>query len=492
MTGGKRVLIIDLNNFASYPTIAVGYLIAALRRDGYDVRLESPLSHGLPAMAREQPETRMSDIQRRIYFSNRQPFLALHDRMHARYRRRMMVLPTEGIASADRAMDQMRPDIVLLSAYLDHRPSVEALAAAAQRRSIPVVLGGPMFNLPTVAEQWRSIPGLTAVVGGEVDESIGGLIRRVIDGEDVFETPGVVAPDGRKGPSPVPLRPLSSVPIPDLTDFPWDRYRQPVLPVMTGRGCSWGRCLFCSDVGTSNGRTFRSKRLDQVLLELQTQSSRHGSKDVIFLDIKLNSDLEVWRGIIEKFQDVLPGGRFVGGVHVGARGDNGLSAADLQAAYAAGMRRISFGLETGSQRVNDLMDKGTEITETSRFLRDATSAGLSVRTTAMLGYPGETADDVAQTAAFLEQHETHIGRVRIARFMAQPGSRFAEHYAADPSRFPGIERFRWDHGAAKASYRYAPARVRAYRAAQSDVLKIVHRINARPLIDDARVFDGLM
>ena len=67
--------------------------------------------------------------------------------------------------------------------------------------------------------------------------------------------------------------------------------------------------------------------------------------DVIFLDIKLNSDVAVWRGIIDGFQDRLPGGRWIGGVHVGAAGDNGLSDDDLRGAYAAGLRRVTFGLE---------------------------------------------------------------------------------------------------------------------------------------------------
>jgi anaerobic magnesium-protoporphyrin IX monomethyl ester cyclase len=34
-----RVLIVDLNNFTSFPTLAVGILVAALRRAGHDVQV---------------------------------------------------------------------------------------------------------------------------------------------------------------------------------------------------------------------------------------------------------------------------------------------------------------------------------------------------------------------------------------------------------------------------------------------------------------------
>jgi radical SAM superfamily enzyme YgiQ (UPF0313 family) len=88
-----------------------------------------------------------------------------------------------------------------------------------------------------------------------------------------------------------PLADLSRLPVPDFADFPWHLYRTPVVPVMTGRGCSWGRCLFCSDVETVNGRTFRSRPVEAVLDEISQQSARHAAKQVAFLDIKLNGDL---------------------------------------------------------------------------------------------------------------------------------------------------------------------------------------------------------
>ena len=49
-----RVLIVDLNNFAMYPTISVGYLTAILRRAEIEVEVLSPLAHGVPGVAREE------------------------------------------------------------------------------------------------------------------------------------------------------------------------------------------------------------------------------------------------------------------------------------------------------------------------------------------------------------------------------------------------------------------------------------------------------
>ena len=396
----RRALLVDLNNFARYPTLSIGYLVPGLRAASIDVEVLCPLNHGVHPPVREQPETLAAHIERRINLSSHPVMTRLHETLRAgrvawKQRPNKRVLE-ETIRALDRGCD-----VLLLSAYLDHYPSVRALAAVARERGIPVLLGGPMFNLPEVAEDWVQIPGLTAVIGAEVDLTIGDMVHSVLEGDDLAQYPGVLLPDGRRGRPAQPLRDLHKLPRADFSDFPWERYPHKIIPMMTGRGCSWGRCLFCSDVITANGRSYRSRPVESVLGELRDQAEQIGTSDVIFLDIKLNSDLDMWRGIIDGFQEVLPGGRWIGTVHVQARGENGLSAPELAAARESGMRRVSFGLETGSQKVNNSMAKGTSLERTSQFIGDAHGAGLSVRTTMMLGYPGEDAADVAQTIDFL-------------------------------------------------------------------------------------------
>jgi anaerobic magnesium-protoporphyrin IX monomethyl ester cyclase len=55
------------------------------------------------------------------------------------------------------------------------------------------------------------------------------------------------------------------------------------------------------------------------------------------------------RGIASKAQNYVNGAEWIGTVHVDLRKDNGLSRRDLSSAVSGGMRRINFGLESGSQ-----------------------------------------------------------------------------------------------------------------------------------------------
>lgn len=490
---GRRVrsLLVDLNNFSTFPTLAVGILVAALRNAGHEAEVLSPLAHDVPAAERERRERRWDDWARRLHLSQDPRLTAVRDgarRARTWWRERPHPRTLRAVAEAlDRG-----PEVVLLSAYLQHRRTVAAIGQLAAERGIPVLLGGPAFNLPMTAEAWRTLPGIAALVGAEVDRSLPELVTTLVEGGDLLRFPGVVLPDGRRSEAAAPLRRLDETPVPDFTDFPWDRYRTRVIPVMAGRGCQWAECVFCSDVHTAGMRSFRTRSAESVLHELEEQARRHQTRNFLFLDLKLNSSPALLRGLVEGMQRRVPGAQWIGTVHVDGREDNGLSRTELRAAVAAGMRRVSFGLESGSQRMLDAMRKGSTVEGNSRFIRDAHAAGLSVRCTMFRGFPGETAEDLERTAGFLEAHEGQVDRVRFNDLSIHEGTTMHAELQRDPSAYPGLRVRGPEAERAKLRYSSVIGRGREERAALDRVLRIVHAINRRPVRSAARAFDGLM
>jgi len=487
-----NILIIDLNNFASFPTLAIGLLTASLRDRGHGVEVLCPLAFDAPATMRERREWIGDHILRRIHLTDWTPALAIRD-VARRLRERHIERPHSTVLrEARRALDR-EPDAVLLSAYLQHRPTVGEIGRMAAARGVPVILGGPMFYLPDVGDAWKDLPGLSAIVGAEVDHDLPDIVKALHEGDDLLQFKGVILPDGKASAPAAPLRQLDRSPVPDFTDFPWDRYPVRIVPVMTGRGCQWDKCLFCSDVISASGRTFRTRSVENVLLELEEQARRHDTTNFLFLDLKLNSWPEMLRGIGRNIGRYVRGAEWIGTVHVDQRKDNGLSRADLEAAAEGGMRRISFGLESGSQRLLDAMRKGSSVEGNSRFIRDAHAAGLSVRCTMFKGFPGETAADMEATARFLESHAEFLGRVHFNDFTLHTGTpiwRAMQDKAGD-DRLP-LEIREDRHARARSEYRYRSPPDRAYRRAKARALAVVHQINRQPLSDAARQFDGLM
>jgi hypothetical protein len=488
--GGHRVLMVDLNNFATFPTLAVGVLVASLRNAGNQVTVISPLAYGVPASEREYRESLRHHWMRRIHLSTWAPLIP--GRNAARKRHWWIGRPdARTLREVDRAL-QARPDVVLLSAYLQHYPTVTAIGRLAAQRGVPLLLGGPMFNVAATAEAWRNVPGLVALVGQEADHSLPRMVDTLVRGGDLLAFDGVVLPDGRRSRPAPPLRDLGDLPVPDYTDFPWDRYRLRVIPVMSGRGCQWARCTFCSDIISTSGRTFRTRGVDAVLHEMREQSRRHQTSNFVFLDIKLNSNPAMLRGIVEQVQRYVQGAQWVGTVHVDQRKDNGLSARELKAAANAGMRRISFGFESGSQRMLDAMDKGCTVEANAAFVRHAHEAGLSVRCTMFKGYPGETAEDLLLTADFLERHGHCIDRIRCNEFIIPQDTLLAQTLqGAAPGR-PAVRIARWNDRLSRAVWDNPDTGSAAYRKAKARMLRAVYEINRKPVRSAAHAFDGLM
>lgn len=490
-TATHRVLLLDLNNFSTFPTLAIGLLIASLRNRGHRVELLSPLAHDVPATARERQENILDHLRRRVSLTDLPQAYVLRDLLRKAYRARHERPHPIVLEQAARAIAR-RPDVIMISAYLQHMTTIRALAALAKEAGIPVIVGGPMFNLPHVAEEWRQLPGVAMLFGGEADLVLPDLLQTYLAGGNALQYPGVTLADGQSSSAAPPLRPLDATPIPDFTDFPWDRYPVRIVPLMSGRGCQWDRCLFCSDVISASGRKFRTRSIDHVLLEMQEQARRHNSASFLFLDLKLNSWPDMIRGIASRIQDYVHGAEWVGTVHVDQRADNGLSRRDLMSAVDGGMRRISFGLETGSQALLDRMDKGSSVERNAQFIQDAYSAGLSIRCTMFKGFPGETAQDMEATERFLERHGHMLDRVRFNNFSLYTDTPVWREMVNKSGAGGELELTSSDHARAQFRYRRLRPFGKEYRRSKARVLSIVHEINKRPLRDSARQFDGLM
>jgi anaerobic magnesium-protoporphyrin IX monomethyl ester cyclase len=71
----------------------------------------------------------------------------------------------------------------------------------------------------------------------------------------------------------------------------------------------------------------------------------------------------------------------------------------------AGCELVSFGVESGSQKILDAMKKGTTVEQNEKAIKWAKQAGLSVSISVILGYPGETEETLKQTINFIKKTE---------------------------------------------------------------------------------------
>ena len=490
-----RTLIVDLNNFAMYPTISVGYLTAILRRAGFEVDVLSPLAYGVPGVPREERRFWGYPGEALSYWSATTAWSAVRKlRMRAAGRRPRRTRDLSRLLASEvgRRVAGGSVDAVLVSTYLQYFDEVAEIGRCCVESGTPMILGGSYLNQAAVGREWLSIPGVSALVAGEVEPQLPDIVRAVVGGHETRVFDGVWTSETEELKPAFPLQDLDSIPFPDYSDFPIHLYPHRMVPILAGRGCGWGVCSFCSDVASATGRTFRSRSADNVLEELEFQTEMVGAEHFVFTDLKLNSDLALWRTLTSSIQSCVPGSTWIGAVHVGAQGDNGLSRDELRHAREAGMARLTTGLESGSQRVLDAMAKGTSLERNSQFLHDASEVGISVRVTLIVGYPGEQAEDVRRSTSFLRSHASMIERVTLNRFSIMTGTTIERRLESGWGSDLGISELAPQHRSGFTHHRNRESERRDHRRAAFELIRLVGSINRRPLAGDASVFNGVM
>ena len=81
-----------------------------------------------------------------------------------------------------------------------------------------------------------------------------------------------------------------------------------------------------------------------------------------------------------------------------------------------------WGVESASQRVLNLMRKGTRIKEAEKVLQDARHAGLMNLIFIMFGFPTETEAEFNETLNFLRKNQDYIHALSKGKFVLSEGS----------------------------------------------------------------------
>ncbi|WP_027004804.1 B12-binding domain-containing radical SAM protein [Conexibacter woesei] len=91
---------------------------------------------------------------------------------------------------------------------------------------------------------------------------------------------------------------------------------------------------------------------------------------------------------------------------------------------SAGCIELKFGMESGSARMLELMNKGGKVSPDviRRAVADARAADIGVKLFVIHGYPGENRASTAETMSLLDELAPSVDRVSLFRFVPLPGT----------------------------------------------------------------------
>jgi anaerobic magnesium-protoporphyrin IX monomethyl ester cyclase len=169
----------------------------------------------------------------------------------------------------------------------------------------------------------------------------------------------------------------------------------PAAPISITRGCPFP-CTYCAG-STISGKPIRTRSIDNVLNEMQYLMDNYGVREFNIADDNFTHNRKVveafCQGIIDRKWKIYWSGST--GIRLDSLDEN-----LLQLMRQSGCYSFYVGIESGSQPILDLMKKRLKIDQIRRGVEMISRSGILVSGFFIIGYPGETREDILKTIEF--------------------------------------------------------------------------------------------
>ncbi|MDP6944958.1 MAG: radical SAM protein, partial [Myxococcota bacterium] len=281
-------------------------------------------------------------------------------------------------------------------------------------------------------------PGVDAVVEREGEVVLGQIVEGLREGSGIRDIPGVHYLDSSgehtKNERPPFIEDQDDLPFLDFSEVPLERYRRhksfsqlgprPTLPLMTSRACPF-KCTYCH---IFFGKGFRPMSPERVLDEIAWQITRTGIRDFEIIDDIFNFDYRRARKILE--------GILTRGLDVrlsfpnGLRGDL-LKVEDIPLYRRAGTASYAIAIETVTERIQREIQKDLKLDKIHEVIAATARERIFSTGFFMLGFPGESRQEIEDTIQFAVRSDLHLGLFNIVTPFAgtEMGDQHAEEAA---------------------------------------------------------------
>lgn len=263
--------------------------------------------------------------------------------------------------------------------------------------TVTTVLAGPQGT--TLAEEvLKEVPVVDIIGYGEGEDTIVDIVREILKhGISGLDSVSGVAYRGSNG---VVIKPpCSIVELDRLEPFKFEmidsfqNISDSSIEMEIGRGCPFA-CRYCS-TSIFWGRKFRVKSVDKVVNEIIFYKTKYGSKKFLFhhdlLTFKKQYILDLCNEIIDRNLDIIWG--------CYSRLD--VIDSEMIAMMAkAGCQTIYFGIESGSPRMQKIINKNLDLGKIKEILPILMENNVASEFSFIVGFPEETPLDLQLTINF--------------------------------------------------------------------------------------------
>ena len=320
-------------------------------------------------------------------------------------------------------------DIIGFSALTPNIRRAIAWAKYAKEQGKTTIMGGPHASVDQGV--FLDSGHFDYVLKGEAEHTLPQLIRGIEGNDDkaLQEVAGLASMrDGElwvDNPAPPLIKKLDELPIPARHLLPMESYfknnPEHLCYIFTTRGCPF-KCIFCQKELT--GRGFRVRSTEAIVDELEHIIKTYDPGVILFVDEILTLRK---KRIHEMCDEIIRRGLKFEWV-ANTRADC-VDYPLLKHMHRAGCRRIYYGWESGSQRMLDVLKKDLTPEVIVNAAKMTRRAGIWAKVYLIVGSPGETPQDVAETEKVLRLAGPDL--IRISVFNPLIGTESWDAYEAN-------------------------------------------------------------
>jgi len=269
------------------------------------------------------------------------------------------------------------------------------------------VLGGPHPTF-TARELLKDYSYVDVVVRGEGERTFEELLeKKKADWKDVkgisFKSNGNIINNKDR----CLIKDLDSIPFPAYHLLPMKKYKvkahlfqnrvvgRSISGVITSRGCP-NKCIFCSS--SRLGGRWRARNPENIIAELKLLRDKYGKREIEFLDDTFSMNegrvKKICNLIIEEDIDI----SWLCQTRV-----NLFTKKNASLLKKAGCHTVMFGIESGSQKTLDYLNKDITLDKAEEAVKIAKDLDFDVCASFLIGIPGETKKMVKKTIAFAKK-----------------------------------------------------------------------------------------
>jgi len=194
--------------------------------------------------------------------------------------------------------------------------------------------------------------------------------------------------------------------IPDFNIYNLSDYfvPKPVIPIQTSNSCNYKQCAYCTH---HSGAPYVEFSLDNLKKTIEES----GQKFFFLID-----DMIPKKRLLEIAAILKP----LKVYWTCQLRPISFDKETLQTLFDSGLRIVLWGIESGCNRVLELMQKGTTKETNLQVLKDAHSIGIKNVAYVMFGFPTETKEEAKETIQFLQDADVDL--VSLSVFGLQEGA----------------------------------------------------------------------